>query len=903
MKLTAKSVLLAASALSAVAGSPAFAQDADSSGANANDIVVTARRIEERLQDVPISVTVLSEQALANNNIASAKDIATYTPGLTTNNRYGSDNTTWTVRGFTQEQRTTATVGTYFGDIVAPRGSGSTQGGDGAGPGNLFDLSSVQVLKGPQGTLFGRNSTGGAVILTPKKPTDKLEGYLEASAGSYDMFRGQAVLNVPVSETLRVRFGIDRNKRNGYLKNAGKIGFGPHGDAGGSVDYAAYRLSAVWDVTPDIENYTIASYSKSKSTGVVPKINARKSDGSLGFMSNGCFSADPVATLTARLTNPSAAPVAFGAAAGLTPSASCAQATREAALGFWSVSNVVPDSRSDSETWQVINTTTWNVGDNLTIKNNFSFAEFRGTTNLDLFGFYQPVTVAVGSESNGLQVKNFNITHALPGGYTNAQRSLVEELQFQGTLAEGKLNWQGGLYYEHNTPIGASGIQSTTQTPCLDIETANCLPGQNGNSLGRLGFNWNRTTFTGKAAYFQADYAITEQLKVTGGIRYTQDTMESDFGVVAARIYSAPVTAARFPNQSAKLILPAGSYFFCVNDNPLTFGNPTGTGVVDNSATPGTGNNPLQPLANLAPGACAEHRKVKTEAPTWTLGLDYKPMDDILIYTKWSRGYRQGGVAPFAADRLQNYDKESVDTYEVGAKASWRGSVPGYFNISGFYNDFKDQQLQIGLSCVVVADCAQTTAIINAGSSTLKGFEAEAGVTLFDSLKIDAAYAYLSTRIKKIVNLSTIVQGLGLPFTDIRGLPVGSPIPNAMPHKLSLSANYRLPLDDKMGKLSIGGTWIYQSKYRAVSDPTALVGGNLVFLSNYGVLPSSRLLNLNVNWENLGGLPVDASIFVTNVTKEKVFLHANVQAQNGFVSNIIGEPRMWGGRLRFKFGN
>ena len=169
MRSLSKFVWLAATAIGVAGSFPAMAQTADEDAATSgNDIIVSARRVEERLQDVPISITVLSEGALANNNITSAKDIATYTPGLTTNNRFGSDNTTWTIRGFAQEQRTTATVGTYFADVVAPRGSGATQGGDGAGPGNLFDLSSVQILKGPQGTLQGRNSTGGAVsISTP----------------------------------------------------------------------------------------------------------------------------------------------------------------------------------------------------------------------------------------------------------------------------------------------------------------------------------------------------------------------------------------------------------------------------------------------------------------------------------------------------------------------------------------------------------------------------------------------------------------------------------------------------------------------------------------------------------------------------------------------------------------
>ena len=844
MKTSLKTILATATVLSSAWAVPALGQDAEEDAPVAgNEIIVTATRIEQRLQDVPISITVLDESKITNNNIQSAKDIATYTPGLTTNNRYGSDNTTWTIRGFTQEQRTTSTVGTYFADVVAPRGSGATQGGDGAGPGALFDLANIQVLKGPQGTLFGRNSTGGAVLLVPRKPTDRFEGYVEGQVGDYDLRRVQAVVNVPVMDSLRIRLGVDRNKRDGYLKNAGKIGFGPHGDAGGSVDYWAARFSMVADLSPDVEHYVVASYSKSKSTGVNPKVTR-------------CFPTSPY-TNTAT---------GFGAL-------SCAQIAREAPLGFWSVSNTLPDQRSDTEQWQVINTTTIQVNDNLKIKNIFSYAEFRGDTNLDLFGFYRPI-VTPGTETSGLQVQPFNTTNALPGSHTNAQSSLVEELQIQGTGMDGRFTWQGGLYYESNQPLGRSGIISTTFTPCSDVPSFNCVPLTNGaNSLGRLAYQWHKNTFTGKAVYFQSSYDITEQLKITGGIRYTSDKMESDFALVNVRITAIPAL---------------GNYIFC--NNTVTFG------------AEGSAGNPRQPLANRF-GACHESKDKKSKAPTWLLGLDFKPTDDMLFYAKWSRGYRQGAVAPFAADLLQTYDKETVDTYEIGSKVSWQGAMPGWFNVAGFYNDFTDQQLQIGLSCNPVALCAQTTAIFNAGASTLKGIEADLGIQPFEGLRLEAAYAYLDTKIKKIVNVAPLVTALGLPFNDVRGLPVGAAIPNSMPHKLTLSGSYTLPLPDSIGKLSVGGTWVYSSKYRAVSDPTAVVGGNLVYLSKYGVLPSSKLLNLNVTWEDVGGLPVDAAFFATNVTKEKVLLHANVQASQGFVSNIIGEPRMYGVRLRYKFGN
>src|SRR5690606_29443342 len=124
--------------------------------------------------------------------------------------------------------------------------------------GAFFDLQNVQVLKGPQGTLFGRNTTGGAILLVPTKPTDRLEGYIEGSLGNYDMHRLQGVLNVPVSDTFRVRAAVDWQEADGYLKN--RSGIGP--DALGNTNYISARLSIVGDLTPDLENYTIARYTK-----------------------------------------------------------------------------------------------------------------------------------------------------------------------------------------------------------------------------------------------------------------------------------------------------------------------------------------------------------------------------------------------------------------------------------------------------------------------------------------------------------------------------------------------------------------------------------------------------------------------------------------------------------------
>lgn len=821
-------VLVLATTAIALVNVPAYAQEPHEGTSAMSDIIVTARRVEERLQDVPISITAFSQEALTRNNVTNLKDLATYTPGLSINSRYGSDNTTFTIRGFQQDQRTFSTVGTYFADVVMPRGSGGVQGGDGAGPGALFDLQNVQVLKGPQGTLFGRNVTGGAVLLVPNKPTSEPEGYAEVSAGDYDMWRFQSVVNLPVSENFRLRAGIDRMKRDGYLENIGSLGDGHYGNRGmDDVDYWALRVSAVADLTPDLENYTIVSYSNSKNNGVIAKVSK-------------CYPA----VITGGL--------AVGQLA-------CDQIDRQRSSGFWTVQNALPDSASAIEQWQIINTTTWRASSSLTVKNIFSYGELRGRTDLDLFGSYFIVAGIPGQERPE-QVASFAFSHSeATSGLANAQSTLVEELQFQGHPGDGRLVWQGGLYLELNDPLGTSGAQTASFTPCFDLAALDCVGPTPGVSLANGQFQLNRTTFRGYAAYGQASYDLTDNLKFTAGLRYTWDRMRSD---VRFQIVSF--------GQSATVR--------CANATAPDFGEAF----------------PIEQRFSR----CGQTIRKSTEAPTWVIGLDYKPIEDMLLYVKYSRGYRQGGIAVFGPDPIQPFDAEKTDAYEAGAKVNWRGAAPGHFNISGFYNNLRNQQLLYAVACVETlpdykGPCSSNAAIINAGKSRLYGFEAEFGISPFQGMRIEASYAYLNSKLQS----ATLPElPASSPYNLFRPPVVGDVIPNVQPHKATAMVGYTLPLPAAVGTVSIGGTYVFQGRYRAAPDSVAGSGN--------GILPASNIVNLNVNWGDIASLPLDASLFVTNLTKERVLLAVNeAQASGGFISYLLGEPRMWGLRLRYRFGS
>jgi iron complex outermembrane recepter protein len=815
-----KPMLFASAAVGIAVAMPVQAQTQESGAETQDkflgDIVVTARRFEERLQDVPISVTVFNQQQIANRNIVNPADLSTYTPSLSANRQYGTEKSSFSIRGFVQELGTQPSVAVYFADVVAPRAQGATTSGSGTMPGALFDLQNLQVLKGPQGTLFGRNTTGGAVLIVPQKPTDRLEGYVEGSIGNYDMRRVQAVLNVPLADTFRVRLGVDRMTRDGYLRN--RSGIGP--DDFADVDYLSARGSVVADLTPKLENYTLFTYNVSDTHGTLPRMIV--------------CARDP-ATRT-----PSQFLAGFG----------CAQLDRQAARGdgYYDVENDVPDPRVYLEQWQFINTTTWMASDTLTIKNIVSYAEFREKSRINLFGdrLLLPVSPTLTFP--------FRLSAIQPGpsGANASQSTFTEELQFQGRTSDGRLTWQGGGYVELSNPLKSNTQLSELFMTCNDAATFNCIPAL--GAVSSLSLLDTRYRFRNLGAYAQATYNFTDQLGMTAGIRYTSDRIE-----------------ARARNATVRFL-------------PAPFISCTKTGV------------PLPSLGDRA--VCHEEVVEKSSRPTWLIGLDYKPAEDVLLYGKYARGYRQGTINLLPLSReLTTAGPEKVDTYELGAKASFRGPVSGTIAVAAFYNDFSDQQIQAN-TLVRSPGTFPVNVIVNAGKSRIQGIEADLSLRLFEGFRVDAAYAHLDTKLKSFTppDLSNDPNYSGLVSTA----EIGGPLALSPKNRFTISGNYTLPLDESIGRISLGATFTHTDKQfanHAADAFEAQVG------LNPGLLPATDLLNLNLDWNDVAGLPVDLSLFATNVTKEKYWVYGGALMQLGYDTVVIGEPRMYGARLRFRFGD
>jgi iron complex outermembrane receptor protein len=265
---TRKSLFFGASILAlSFANAPAFAQ-AEEEQVERRDldvVYVTARRTEERLQDVPVAVSAFGAEALERGGVQRLEDLQKLVPGFqATPSARGDASPLYMIRGqrgsLLPSSIVDSSVSVYFDEFNLSRSVGTNQ--------SLFDLASVQVLKGPQGTLFGRNATGGAILLTPNKPTYEVGGYLQAAAGNFDLLDVEGVFNTPlIADKLALRVGGKISRRDGYLTNV------LNGQVANDKDAESYRLSLLFTPNDEIESETIGSYYRSTGVGFAQKLD------------------------------------------------------------------------------------------------------------------------------------------------------------------------------------------------------------------------------------------------------------------------------------------------------------------------------------------------------------------------------------------------------------------------------------------------------------------------------------------------------------------------------------------------------------------------------------------------------------------------------------------------------
>lgn len=415
-------------------------QATDGVAPNNMEIIVTANRREERAQDVPISITAISAESIRERGLTQLQDLQASVPSLVVgpNGQASRDVMSPSIRGQSASFQGSPAVVVYMNEV--PLVSAITLSGQG-GPGSFVDLQNVQVLAGAQGTLFGRNTTGGAILLTPAKPTDKLEGYVQAGFGNYSMVETEAVLNLPISDKVRLRLVGASRDRDGFTRDV---------NWNKDRDDQHWRMGRVglWiEPVEGVTNYTLGYYGKSHSNGTGSIAKNFNTNYFVGLATRPIPVAPGVSLPLGAI-----APTFNFCGAGTGP-ANCSFYTnllnQQNARGIRQTAHGL-DSFAKLESWGINNTTDIELSGTLKLRNIFSYAELKSYYANDQDGTIAPVY------DTGTTVES----RTAPRDW---YKQVTEELQLQGTGLNDKLTYTvGGFYYKQSRAGRWNPIRSTS---------------------------------------------------------------------------------------------------------------------------------------------------------------------------------------------------------------------------------------------------------------------------------------------------------------------------------------------------------------------------------------------------------------------------------------------------------
>jgi iron complex outermembrane receptor protein len=460
---------------------PAHVHAADAAEAMLEEVTVTAQRRAERLQDTPISISAFTSAAIDRLGVTNVGELAQFAPNVRfdfTAPISGASNAAGVfIRGIGQSDfalTTEAGVGTYVDGVYMSRSLGGVL--------DVLDVERMEVLRGPQGTLFGRNTIGGAINIVSAKPAAEFGGTVEASIGSFNRRHLRASVNLPVSDSLRLRLTASSKERDGYVKallSANSFGTPgvPRGadlpGSGSAVDFGnenrqAMRLLGRWDAgdrfTADF-SLDAARVRENNAPAVLRGVTDTLANGPVAFVYN---------TFEAPMTTLPGFPNALYSNANF---------LRSDLNSTWATG---PNgTRIDSKGAAL--TLAWRVATDLELK---SITAFRRTT-----GFFN-------RDADGSPIA---LTHTSNYDYEHEQWS--QELQFNGAALGDRLKFALGAYWFREE--GSDPLVVT-------------LPA----SFGTISQDVADVDNDSVAAYAQGTYAITDRLSLTAGVRYTRDEKE-----------------------------------------------------------------------------------------------------------------------------------------------------------------------------------------------------------------------------------------------------------------------------------------------------------------------------------------------------------------------------------------
>jgi len=699
-------------------------------------MIVTAQKREQSVQDVSAAVTAISSERLQNAHINNIEDLQLIAPSIHLGNDFHMAKTF--IRGVGANTSTTGSetgVAMYVDGAYVSRAEAQLT--------SIFDLQRVEVLRGPQGTLYGRNAVGGSINLVTAKPTREFEGYGHLTVGDYKNISGDGAVSGPITDTLLGRAAFKIEHRAGFGINPAT------GNDVDNLDRAMARVHLNWVPTDAIDDLLTGEYYTQHDASSALKLRQ------MAFP-NPLNPTQPLARLF-----PIGRPIA-GRVGGF------ANDPRDLAEEA--------DPETETDTWAVTNTLNWRANDRITLTNIANYREFEGfiTQDLDLSSIQNGANAAQGGPATGT------------GNNSSVQRRDVKSHQIsdeqQFKYASDWLNTVLGFFYfaETQRPVdtvgfgpvlGEPNILAALNNPSLfplppfttglNVDGVNFLPPANSApvNLSAMLDLCNTGNFLGGGTNSAVPpppkrVCIKSHLTTDAWAVFGQGTI--NLGKLAPALESLSIKlGARYSHEKVTA------------SNPSLIVARNGLGPVLLTTTAGSYNE--RTFNNFSPEA----------------GLEWKPTDKLLIYYTYSRGFKAGAgqnaapdnfAFPFFKSAIVNPEK--IENHEAGIKSQWFDNRL-IVNIAGFTYDLRDQQINktlsggpAGFTVVFQNDGRPDPTGLNTITTTAKGVELEFTALVTDDFRVNGSLNWLDSKYKNFWTFDPL---------DPRNIQTPGPCPVADP--------------------------------------------------------------------------------------------------------------------------
>jgi iron complex outermembrane recepter protein len=832
------------------------------------EVTVTATRRSENVQDVPIAITAVTAAQLESKGINDVAKLSSISPNVTLDAGTpfsGSDTVLAAyIRGIGQNDfafNQDPGVGVYIDGVYLARSVGSNT--------SMLDVERVEILKGPQGTLFGRNTIGGAISIITREPGKEFMFKGSVTGGTFNRLDFQATADLPFSDTVRSSLSFSSAKRDGYQRRIPFTDFanqGPVGSFGYVPDCGAVGATCSYD-NDNSDSFPAAGRGSSDREGGVNQWSARAK---LVIEPNDFFkatlsgdyqnvdqSASPNTALAINAFQPGGFPFynlciagqtfgiftpggaqgqVCGPRGGLLPS----PAVYSRLPALWNVNNdgdptnnqlpwdsrfqtgdidttyATGNSFSQLKNWGVGATLLFSLPNDMSIKSITAYRDLHWFTGMDLDGSPLPI---------------------LEPSFQMPQREVSQELQLNGTTFGDRLNYTiGGYYFKeaghlHDYVIFPAGL--------LMIDGPNDLETK------------------AKALFVHLKFKVTDRLGFTLGGRYTDETKHFEGHQHDTNGFTYKISGCYPSTDEARLHL-----------NPAI---PAGVTCQQALGFP----TAAEPNRFYPPGV--QTLEFTNTSPT--VGADFHLNDDIMLYTSFAKGYKTGSwttrlSAPHPVfDDSLDFDPEFAKTYEVGMKSELLDHKLR-LNLAAFHTDYSGIQLnsQQGIS----------PTLVNAGDARIYGFEAEAEAVLGNGFVITSAFGYTDA---KYTSLNNVLDN-GAPLT-LNSCPLRDSDPNDA-CDLPKTPEYKVYIGPAYTKsLSGGGAVTFAADYTYTAELFNDLGNEELLKRD-----ATNIVNASITYAaaddkwalTFGG---------TNISDERYIVSGQNQGGVATIDASFSRPREW----------